>query len=120
MSDLHSLLKRQISKYLRNNDAPPGEMHEFIEAINSAYFQFDEDRTMLERSLDLSSRELLEANSEMRALFQAFPDLYFCLDFEGKILDYLVSNYMSGDEALSAMEAAKEEFIGNDEEDEDF
>lgn len=39
---------------------------------------------------------------------------------EGKILDYLVSNYMSGDEALSAMEAAKEEFIGNDEDDEDL
>lgn len=38
---------------------------------------------------------------------------------EGKILEYLLSNYMSGDDALQAMEAAREEFIGNDEEDED-
>jgi len=36
----------------------------------------------------LNSQELLQANSEMRAVFQAFPDLFFRLDAEGKILDY--------------------------------
>jgi hypothetical protein len=34
---------------------------------------------------------------------------------EGKILEYILGNYMSGDEALSAMEDAKEEFIGDEE-----
>src|SRR5690606_12115704 len=42
---------------------------------------------MLERSLDLSSSELLEANAEMRAIFQAIPDILFRLDGSGTILD---------------------------------
>ncbi len=41
-----------------------------MEAVNNAYWQFDEDRTMLERSLDLSSQELLQANSDMRVIFE--------------------------------------------------
>src|SRR5687767_1468178 len=43
---------------------------------------------MLERSLELSSQELLEANSETRAVFQAIPDLLFRLNYDGKILDF--------------------------------
>jgi hypothetical protein len=46
---------------------------------------------MLERSLELSSQELLQANSEMRAVFRAFPDLLFRTNHEGTILDYQVS-----------------------------
>src|SRR6185369_7134065 len=48
---------------------------------------FDADREMMEHSLELSSQELLDANSEMRAVFQAIPDLVFRLDHEGTILD---------------------------------
>ena len=62
-----------------------------MNAVNEAYWQMDLDREMLERSLDLSSQELLQANSEMRAIFQAFPDLFFRTDIEGKILDYQAS-----------------------------
>ncbi len=43
---------------------------------------------MLEHSLDLSSQELLLANSDMRAVFQALPDIFFRIDFDGTILDY--------------------------------
>ena len=35
---------------------------------------------MLERSLELSSQELLQKNSEMSAVYQAFPDLFFRTD----------------------------------------
>ncbi|HXE48411.1 MAG TPA: PAS domain S-box protein, partial [Ramlibacter sp.] len=38
-------------------------------------------------SLGLSSQELLDANSQMRAVFQAIPDLVFRLDHQGTILD---------------------------------
>ena len=49
--------------------------------------QFDTDREMLERTLDLSSQELLQANSEMRAVFRVLPDMFIRLDREGTILD---------------------------------
>jgi PAS domain S-box-containing protein len=37
--------------------------------------------------MDISSHELLQTNAEMWAVFHAFPDLFFWLDSEGKILD---------------------------------
>ncbi|HKW28598.1 MAG TPA: PAS domain S-box protein, partial [Verrucomicrobiae bacterium] len=85
---MHSLLKRQLKRHFGGNFTLPKGCQNFISAINAAYTEFDEDRVMLERSLDLSSQELLQANSEMRAVFQAIPDLLFCLDQEGTILDF--------------------------------
>ena len=66
----------------------PKEWQGFVEAVNRTYLAFDADRNMLERSLQLSSHELLQPNSEMRAVFQAFPDIFFRLHKEGTILEY--------------------------------
>lgn len=85
---MHNLLKRQLRRYFGDLFNIPGEWNKFIDAVNDAYVQFDTDRSMLERSLDLSSHELIQTNSEMRALIQAFPDLLLRLDSNGTILEY--------------------------------
>ncbi|MFH0998063.1 MAG: PAS domain S-box protein, partial [Pseudomonadota bacterium] len=85
---MHNLLKRQLRRYFGDSFSVPDEWREFVNAVNDAYREFDSDRKMLERSLDLSSQELLHANSQMRAIFQAIPDLLFRLDNEDKILHY--------------------------------
>ncbi|HBH87685.1 MAG TPA: hypothetical protein DDY17_08825, partial [Syntrophaceae bacterium] len=91
MDTMHSLLKRQIKRHLGEKDSLPKEWKTFIDAVDEAYSQMDIDREMLERSLELSSQELLQANSEMRAVYQAFPDLFFRTDANGTILDYKAS-----------------------------
>ncbi len=88
MQDLHSLLKRQLKRFdvdLKDLSEP---LRGFVESVNAAYWQSDDDRGMLERSLEFSSEELMHANSEMRAIIEALPDLFFRLDKEGRILDY--------------------------------
>jgi PAS domain S-box-containing protein len=87
MDPMHSLLKRQLKRHFGEHFNVPKDWQSFIGAINDAYREFDDDRVMLERSLELSSQELLQANSEMRAFFQAIPDLLFRLDQDGTILD---------------------------------
>ncbi len=87
MERLHSLLRRQLKRRLGDAVPVSAAMESFIRAVNEAYHEFDADRSMLERSLELSSQELLQANSEMRAVFQAIPDLFFRLDSDGRILD---------------------------------
>lgn len=87
MEHIHSLLKRQLKRCFGDNASIPDEWQEFIRMVNEAYQESDIDREMLERSLDLSSQELLEANSQMRSVFQAIPDLLFRIDCEGIILD---------------------------------
>ncbi|MBA4389578.1 MAG: hypothetical protein C0399_01400 [Syntrophus sp. (in: bacteria)] len=92
MEKTHSLLKRQIKKVFGDSLKVPEEWQGFIEMVNNAYHEFDIDRNMLERSLELSSQELLQTNSEMRAIFEAIPDLFFRLDYSGTILDCKAGN----------------------------
>ncbi len=92
MEQIHSLLRRQLRQHFGSSDSIPKGWQDFIDTVNNAYLEFDTDRRMLERSLDLSSQELLQANSEMKAVFQSFPDLFFLLDTEGTILEYKGGN----------------------------
>jgi PAS domain-containing protein len=88
MNNLHRLLLRQVRNHFGSWEGVPAGLQNFIDEVNTAYHQFDDDREMVERSLDLSSQELTQANSEMQAVFQAFPDILFRIDKEGKILDF--------------------------------
>ncbi len=81
-----SLLKRQLKRFFGKDFSVPVEWGGFIAAVDSAYAEFAVDRELMERSMELSSQELLEANSEIRAIFQAIPDRVFRLDHRGTIL----------------------------------
>ncbi len=65
-----NLLTRQIRKHFGDASSIPPGWQQFVEAVDRAYAQADADRGMLERSLELSSAELVEANAQMRAFFQ--------------------------------------------------
>ncbi|PKM78196.1 MAG: hypothetical protein CVU90_04020 [Firmicutes bacterium HGW-Firmicutes-15] len=86
--EMHSLLQRQLRRSFPDDFSPPPEWGTFLNAVNNAYRDNDENLELLERSLELSSQELLQANSEMRAVIQAFPDLFFWLDQAGTIVNY--------------------------------
>ncbi len=87
MEPMHSLLKRQLKRHFGDQLAIPAEWRAFLDTVNAAYREADADREMLEHSLELSSQEMLDANSEMRAVFEAIPDVVFRLDQQGTILD---------------------------------
>jgi PAS domain S-box-containing protein len=74
MDKIHSLLKRQLKRIFGDSLPDTDDWRAFVDAVNNAYVEFDADRRMLERSLDLSSAELLQANSEMRAIIQALRE----------------------------------------------
>ena len=86
MSDFHSLLRRQLNQHFPDGAVPP-DLEPMLAAVAQAYRQFDDDRAMLERSLDLSSQELLQANTQLRALVSAFPEQIVRIDAAGLILD---------------------------------
>jgi diguanylate cyclase (GGDEF)-like protein/PAS domain S-box-containing protein len=92
---MHNLLKRQLRRYFEESLQIPTEWQKFIEAVNDAYIQSDIDRGMLERSLDLSSQELLHANSEMMGLIsllnstiESTADGILVVNKQGKIVSF--------------------------------
>ncbi|ABD81158.1 sensor domain-containing protein [Saccharophagus degradans] len=89
MSEYHQLLKRQIGKHLTDTTAQTsGDLEPFFSAVSKAYHEFDEDRNLLERSLEINSAELLEKNTELRAMFAAIPEVLILLDENDKIISF--------------------------------
>lgn len=64
---MNRLLKRQIKRHLGNLEELPDSMLSFIEAVDRSYNHYEEDRLLLERSMDISSNELEESNIQLRA-----------------------------------------------------
>jgi len=67
MDNLHRLLKRQIKNHLGNSELT-NELQSFILAVNQAYITQDKDRSLLERSIDISSKEYNENMEKIRML----------------------------------------------------
>lgn len=96
---MHRLLRRILKKSDLSAEAIPSleEWRKFLEKIDQTFVSNDEDRYLLERSLDISSKEmeeLLEASKEsyqqrISALIKVIPDLIFYVDEEGRYLDIL-------------------------------
>ncbi|MBU1693027.1 MAG: PAS domain S-box protein [Verrucomicrobia bacterium] len=92
----HNMLTRQLKRYLGPADALPSEWQPLIEAVNDAYHEFDRDRGLLERSLELSSEELIYVNASLReseeryrTFLDATTDMAFIKDAEFR---YVVLN----------------------------
>ncbi|MBI3968259.1 MAG: PAS domain-containing protein [Chloroflexi bacterium] len=61
----HSLLRRQLRRHLGELGESSPELQAFLRAVDEAYYQFDADRALLERSMDLASEELFERNRQL-------------------------------------------------------
>ncbi len=62
---MHKLLARQLKRYFGETEKVPADLDRFIQAVDEAYQHFDEDRTMIDRSLELSSKELNSLNQRL-------------------------------------------------------
>ena len=63
---MHKLLERQLKKLYGTLERVPQALDPLLEAVDKSYYDSDNDRRLLERSLDLTSHELLQANAELR------------------------------------------------------
>jgi len=63
---MHRLLKRQLKQCLGSEFAVPDAWRAFFEAVEEAYLAAEKERLLLERTLDLNSRELTTVNAQLR------------------------------------------------------
>ena len=63
---MHKTLKRQVERFFGNAETLPKELEKLFGAISEVYEHFDSDRILIERSLELSSRELEEINQKLK------------------------------------------------------
>ncbi|MBP9837812.1 MAG: response regulator [Proteobacteria bacterium] len=75
LEKLHPLLRRQLKRNKLDTDVLDERLVALVNNVNEAYKQNDIDRENLERSLEISSKELFEQNQEMRDILESFPEL---------------------------------------------
>ncbi|QNK76544.1 two-component sensor histidine kinase [Winogradskyella sp. PAMC22761] len=63
---MNSLLKRQIRKYLSKDLSNNKDLAVFLDAIDNSYNNFDEQSTMIQRAMSISSDELFTANRKLQ------------------------------------------------------
>ena len=90
---MHRLLRRQLRRLSIEHDEVEAVWQSLLSEVEDAYNSFDDDRLMLERSLELSSHELLAANRELRAsqvillsTLQSTADGILAVHSAGKVL----------------------------------
>ena len=64
---MNKLLTRQITKHWGAPENVPADLRNFLDVISQTYDHHDRDRSMLERSIELSSSEMIELNERLRA-----------------------------------------------------
>lgn len=64
IGSLHKILQRQIRKCLGENPNGIAELECLLKTISDTYTHADEDRLLTERSITLSSNELIKINKE--------------------------------------------------------
>lgn len=64
---MNRLLKRQIRRHLGGMENVPESLLPFLEAIDRSYTHYEDDRLLLERSMEISSSELEESNEQLRS-----------------------------------------------------
>ncbi|MBI2078574.1 MAG: PAS domain-containing sensor histidine kinase [Euryarchaeota archaeon] len=90
---MHKLLERQLRSHFGDLASVPAELAPLVDAVSRAYEEADGDRALLERSLELSSQELLQRfqalrkqQNEQQVIFNSAPALIFYKDTENRIL----------------------------------
>lgn len=71
MDEYHVLLKKQIKKVCTGCEmgtATEAICGKILEVVNKTYYEFDKDKKLLERSIDISSREYIENVEKMKKL----------------------------------------------------
>jgi signal transduction histidine kinase len=87
MERFHPLLRRQLKRRLTGENAAAESWQPLLKAVSDAYGEFDADRQLLERAIELSGSELLQTNSELRGILDALPDPLVRITSENRLIN---------------------------------
>ena len=68
---MHTTLQRQLKKFFGDEQHVPQDLtawENFLQAIDTTYGGYEQDRTLIEHSLDVSSKELNEQNQKLQEI----------------------------------------------------
>jgi len=83
MMNYHKMLLRQLKKIGLDRDTTPNDINkwqELVDIVNQSYYIHDQDRNLIERSLDISSQEMHVLHSKLESAHELVRFGYVCYD----------------------------------------
>jgi PAS domain S-box-containing protein len=91
---MNKLLQRQLQKYYGSTDEAPEKLIALLAIISESYDHYEKDRKMMERSIEISSNEMIELNTslkyekedvkkvhkELKTLFEDIDEAFYSID----------------------------------------
>ncbi|MEM7037096.1 MAG: HAMP domain-containing sensor histidine kinase [Bacteroidota bacterium] len=114
MSDGYNrLLKRQIRRLLPNGEVPEG-LEAFLSAVNESYAHYEDEVRIIERSLDISSDELLEKNEALERQNELLESFVYRVTHDLKSPAYNIQNMLAMfEEVVSVTDPMAEKIMGH-------
>lgn len=108
---MNKLLERQIAKHQVDPEGLSPELRSLLETIDHSYNHFEKDRVLLERSIDISSRELQEINASLkreneegtRALYEQLKESLRLINQEDEQVIYEHPDYKALSELIESL-----------------
>ena len=99
---MNKLLQRQFQKYYGGVDQASEKFTKLLDAISESYNYYEKDRKMLEHSLEISSKEMIDLNANLKkekeelaksfsileATLESTADGILVADFNGRIVRF--------------------------------
>lgn len=76
----HNVLRRQLRKTLGDQEIEDPKLLEFLALIDRSYHDHDENRKLLEHTMELNSQELIASNEDLRRHGEELKKAYQILD----------------------------------------
>lgn len=114
MNEVHSLLKRILKKSNLSIENSPNEISwtDFVEKINTAFFNFDEDRKLLENSLLISSKEMSERYTKIEKLMSYYKENEFLLKSEITVFEKIIKEASFFEVCKDVLDLAEKQLPG--------
>jgi len=109
---LNKLLLRQIQKHFGDIENIPEGLSSLMNVISESYDHYEKDRNMLERSIELSSNEMIELNSMLRKETQAVKKAHNELNKIFNTIDQAIFSVDMLNYRLTKISAACEKIYG--------
>lgn len=85
---MHKTLARQVAHHIHDQIPPSSQWAELLEAVSATYEGFDQDRLLIERSLEISSRELKGLIALLQATLDSIGEGILVINGTGQMISH--------------------------------
>ena len=105
---MHSLLKRQIRKYLPEDLQDHSGLQAMLDSIDKSYSDFDDKLAMIRRATELISKELYDANQRLNKEAKSQRKILYALSEAVALMEQKTEQHINGESPFDPLKLVED------------